>query len=140
MIRSPFGQYLAADGYELSSKSAGTTRAALTPDRAAIGCMEGFVPAIKDLPPPKLLGKCAAFFMARVSLFLPKLVTGEGACAPKVEKAFPQLDTQGISIVSRSWMSPTVMRFAHQTLGLCLTILSSLIYHVLPIRERGVMR
>lgn len=51
-------------------------------------CMEGLVNIIKDLPPAGPLGRPAASFMAYLSLFSPMLVTGEGACSQKVEKAF----------------------------------------------------
>lgn len=109
MVRGPFRQYLVADRYEFSSMPQELHTQPLYKIMGVIGCMEGLVKIIKDLPPPGPLWRRAASFVAYLSLFLPKLVTGEGACS---QKAFQQLENQGINVISRNWMSPTVMKIA----------------------------
>lgn len=91
-LRSPFGQNLVADGYEFSSMPQELHTQPLYKIMPAIGCMEGLMRIIKDLPPPGPLWRCTASFMVYLSLFLPKFVTGESACS---QKAFQQLEKQG---------------------------------------------
>lgn len=120
-----------ADGCEVSSVPQELHTQPLYKITCAMGCMERLVDITKDLPPPSPLGGPAAPFMAHLSLFFPTLVTGKGACSQKVEKAFQQLGSQGITVIARNWMSPTVMKIACRTLHHCFLMGFCLIYHAL---------